>query len=75
MMNLEFATVKAECPCGSVVEHALGKGEVTSSILVTGFFNGCANRDGFQLSTNQAQQTFCINPFIQAPGILKNHQV
>ena len=24
------------CPCGSVVEHTLGKGEVTSSILVTG---------------------------------------
>jgi hypothetical protein len=24
-------------PCGSVVEHTLGKGEVTSSILVTGF--------------------------------------
>lgn len=23
-------------PCGSVVEHTLGKGEVTSSILVTG---------------------------------------
>ncbi len=26
-------------PCGSVVEHTLGKGEVTSSILVMGFFN------------------------------------
>ena len=25
------------CPCGSVVEHTLGKGEVTSSILVMGF--------------------------------------
>ncbi len=25
-------------PCGSVVEHTLGKGEVTSSILVTGFY-------------------------------------
>ncbi len=25
-----------KCPCGSVVEHTLGKGEVTSSILVTG---------------------------------------
>ena len=24
-------------PCGSVVEHTLGKGEVTSSILVKGF--------------------------------------
>ena len=24
-------------PCSSVVEHTLGKGEVTSSILVTGF--------------------------------------
>ena|GEM_PF-1750549 len=24
------------CLCGSVVEHTLGKGEVTSSILVTG---------------------------------------
>gem|GEM_PF-2003134 len=24
------------CPCSSVVEHTLGKGEVTSSILVTG---------------------------------------
>jgi hypothetical protein len=26
-------------PCGSVVEHTLGKGEVTSSILVTGFIS------------------------------------
>ena len=24
------------CPCSSVVEHSLGKGEVTSSILVMG---------------------------------------
>jgi hypothetical protein len=27
------------CPCGSVVEHTLGKGEVMSSILITGFCN------------------------------------
>ena len=26
------------CPCSSVVEHTLGKGEVMSSILITGFF-------------------------------------
>jgi hypothetical protein len=25
------------CPCSSAVEHTLGKGEVTSSILVMGF--------------------------------------
>ncbi len=24
------------CPCSSVVEHTLGKGEVMSSILITG---------------------------------------
>jgi hypothetical protein len=29
--------MSSTCPCGSVVEHTLGKGEVTSSILVTGF--------------------------------------
>lgn len=29
--------IRDPCPCGSVVEHTLGKGEVTSSILVTGF--------------------------------------
>ena len=27
-----------DCPCGSGVEHPLGKGEVTSSNLVMGFF-------------------------------------
>ena len=26
-------------PCSSAVEHTLGKGEVTSSILVTGFLD------------------------------------
>ncbi len=25
------------CPCSSVAEHTLGKGEVMSSILITGF--------------------------------------
>ncbi len=28
------------CPCGSGVEHTLGKGEVASSILAMGFANG-----------------------------------
>ena len=35
------------CLCSSVVEHTLGKGEVTSSILVTGFqssLSNCSNR-------------------------------
>ena len=36
--NLHVELVfKLVCPCSSVVEHTLGKGEVTSSILVTGF--------------------------------------
>lgn len=29
-------TVRKFCPCGSVVEHSLGKGEVGSSILPMG---------------------------------------
>ena len=40
MFELRLKTSKLKiifCPCGSVVEHTLGKGEVTSSILVTGF--------------------------------------
>ncbi len=32
-------TTKYKCPCGSVVEHTLGKGEVASSILATGFIS------------------------------------
>jgi hypothetical protein len=28
--------ISQHCPCGSVVEHTLGKGEVVSSILTTG---------------------------------------
>ena len=35
--NPAWPTITAR-PCGSVVEHTLGKGEVTSSILVMGFY-------------------------------------
>lgn len=38
---------KLICPCGSVVEHSLGKGEVTRSIRVMGtsFFSYILSRD------------------------------
>ncbi len=45
------------CPCGSVVEHSLGKGEVTRSIRVMGtkyrsrMRHGSAARWCFSLST------------------------
>ena len=34
--SAKYAFCLLERPCSSVVEHTLGKGEVTSSILVTG---------------------------------------
>ena len=43
------------CPCSSVVEHTLGKGEVTSSILVKGFRKKGSNSQRFLLN----QYTSC----------------
>ncbi len=35
-MRVRFPSPAPLCPCGSVVEHSLGKGEVASSILAMG---------------------------------------
>jgi hypothetical protein len=49
----------ALCPCGSVVEHTLGKGEVTSSILVTGFGWGTITSKAFGSSKHLLKVDFC----------------
>jgi hypothetical protein len=43
LLELKIQNSKSNCPCGSVVEHTLGKGEVISSILITGFFLNLAS--------------------------------
>lgn len=54
LLELKIQRFRPICPCGSVVEHTLGKGEVISSILITGFLQ----RYMLQTSEVQAKQGF-----------------
>ena len=52
-------------PCGSVVEHTLGKGEVTSSILVTGF---CKSNKAATRSNTLEDKVLAKNQPSAVPG-------